>query len=104
MPELQLRIELLKLGGCYKVTGAYNLHRYLGFYFPKDTRSLVPSAPGKIFLLISFLFYMTKTLEQNVESELEDSSSENETAAERSSRDRQADAIREVICDVTHVK
>ena len=45
-----------------------------------------------------------KMFEQTVESELEDSSGEYETAAERNSRDRRADAVRDVICDVTHMK
>ena len=42
---------------------------------------------------------------KNVESELEDSSGKYETAAETNyNRDRRADAVRDVICDVTHMK
>ena len=47
---------------------------------------------------------MMKMFEQTVESELEDSSGEYETAAERNSRDRRADGIRDVICDVIPLK
>ena len=42
--------------------------------------------------------------EQNVESELENSSGEYETATERNSRERRTDDVRDVICDVTHMK
>ena len=44
---------------------------------------------------------MMKMFEQTVESGLEDSSGEH-TEAERNSRDRPADAVGDVICDVTH--
>ena len=47
---------------------------------------------------------MMKMLEQTVESELEDSSGEYETAPERNSRDRRGDAVRDVGCDVTPPK
>ena len=50
------------------------------------------------------IFYMMKTFEQTVESELEDSLGEYETAAERNSGDRRADIVRDVICDVTSLK
>ena len=46
---------------------------------------------------------MMKMFEETVESELEDSSGEYETAVERNS-DRRADAVRDGSCDVTHVK
>ena len=42
--------------------------------------------------------------EQIVESELEDSSGVYETASERNSRDWRADAVRDVICDVSPLK
>ena len=42
--------------------------------------------------------------EQTVESELKDSLGEYETAVEKNSRDRRADAVRNVICDVTPLK
>ena len=45
-----------------------------------------------------------KMFEQTVESELEDLSGEYETTAERTSRDWQTDAVRDVIYDVTHMK
>ena len=60
-------------------------------YFSKDTKSLLPSAPAKI----SQFFHIMKIFEQTVESELEDSSGEYETEAERISRNRRADAVRE---------
>ena len=41
--------------------------------------------------------------EQNIESELDDSSGKYKTAAERNSLDRRADAVRDVICDVTYM-
>ena len=47
---------------------------------------------------------MVKMFEQTVESELEDSLGEYETAAERNSRDRRADVVRDVICDSTPLK
>ena len=47
---------------------------------------------------------MVKMFEQNVESELENSSGEYETATERNSRERRTDDVRDVICDVTHMK
>ena len=59
---------------------------------------------GEIFFFISDLFYIREMLEQNVEIELDDSSGEYETAAERNSRDRRTDAVRDVICDGTHMK
>ena len=43
-------------------------------------------------------------MEQTVECEMEDSSGEHETVAERDSRDRRADTVRDVICDITHIK
>ena len=55
---------------------------------------------GQIFFLISYLFYMMKMFEQNVESELGDSSGEYEIAAGRNRRGRRTDAVR----DVTHMK
>ena len=47
---------------------------------------------------------MVKMFEQTVENEMEGSLGEYETAAERNSRDRRADADRDVICDVTSLK
>ena len=47
---------------------------------------------------------MVKMFEQTVESELEDSLGEYETATERNSRERRTDDVRDVICDVTHMK
>ena len=43
-----------------------------------------------------------KMFEQTVESELEDSSGKYDTAAETNSRNRRADAVCDVICDVTN--
>ena len=42
--------------------------------------------------------------EQTVESELEDSLGEYEIAAEKNSRDRRADVVCDVICDITPMK
>ena len=50
------------------------------------------------------IFYTMRMFEQTVESELEDSLGEYETAADRNSRDRRADAVRDVIGDITHMK
>ena len=47
-------------------------------------------------------FYTIKMFEQTVESELEDSSGEYETAAERNSRDRRAGAVCDVIVTSHH--
>ena len=47
---------------------------------------------------------MMKMFEQTVKSELDDSSGKYETATERNNRDRRADAVRDVICDVTRMK
>ena len=47
---------------------------------------------------------MIKMLEKPVESELEDSLYQYETAAERNSRDRRPDVFGVVICDVTPLK
>ena len=47
---------------------------------------------------------MMKMFEQTVESELEDSLAEYETAAERNSLDRRADVVCDVICDATPLK
>ena len=72
-------------------------------YFSTDTKSLVPSAPANISFTFQ-IFYIMKMFEQTNESELEDSLGEYETAAERYSRDRPADAVRDVICDITQMK
>ena len=61
------------------------------------------SVPARFFF-ISDLFYMMKMFEQNGESELEDSSGDYETAVGGNSRDRRPDSVRDVICDVTHMK
>ena len=45
-----------------------------------------------------------KIFEQTVESELEDSLGEYEIAAEKNSRDRRADVVCDVICDITPMK
>ena len=45
-----------------------------------------------------------KMFEQTVESGLEDSSGEYETAAERNSRDWQDDDVRDIICNATPMK
>ena len=47
---------------------------------------------------------MMKMFEQTIGSELVNSSGEYETAAVRNSRDRRADVVRDVICDVTPLK
>ena len=60
--------------------------------------------PGLVTREFQIFFYMMKMFEQTVESELEDSSGEFETAAERKSRYRRADSIRDVICDVIPLK
>ena len=49
-------------------------------------------------------FYTMKIFEQTVESELEDSLGEYEIAAEKNSRDRRADVVCDVICDITPMK
>ena len=69
-------------------------------YFSKDTKSLWSSASAKI----PDFFYIMKTFEQTVKSELEDSLGEHETSAERNGRDRWADNVRGIICDVTNTE
>ena len=63
-----------------------------------------PEGPGLVIREFQFFFYMMKMFEQTVVSELEDSLGEHETAAERNSRDRRANVVRDIICDVIPLK
>ena len=85
---------------CCKIKSTMN-----DFHSPIFQKTQSPSCHlrRRVFL-ISACFYMMKMFEQTVESEVEDSSGEYETASERNSRYRWADAVRDVICDVTHMK
>lgn len=78
--------------------------KMLGFplplFYERHTKSPLPCAPAKILKF----FCTMKMFEQTVESQMEGSLGEYETAAERDSRNRRAAADRDVICDVTSLK
>ena len=76
---------------CCKIEST--MHDFLSPIFRK-TQSTSCHRRRRDFFKISYLFYLMKMFEQTVESELEDSSGEHETATERYSRARRADVVR----------